>query len=144
LALGVGVRKAVVVIISELKDLAVMLKSVRYRACACGLLGSALLSGCGAPPPAVSTAALSSQLSAATPAGKPAFTLDTPVNRIAADPNGKAILDRDVPGLMASKEYPLFDDMSLSQIAIMSGGKLTKVKLNLVQSDLVEMSDASP
>jgi hypothetical protein len=118
-----------------MKDLAGMLKSVRYRACACGLLGSALLSGCGAPPPAVSAAA---------PAGKPAFTLDTPVSRIAADRNGKAILDRDLPGLMASKEYPLFDDMSLSQIAIMSGGKLTKVKLNLVQTDLVEMSDASP
>jgi hypothetical protein len=112
-----------------------MLKSVRYGAYACGLLGSALLSGCGSPPAAVSAVA---------PAGKPAFTLDTPVNRIAADPNGKAILDRDVPGLMASKEYPLFDDMSLSQIAIMSGGKLTKVKLNLVQTDLVEMSDASP
>jgi len=117
-----------------------MLKSARSRAVAYSLLGPALLSGCGSPPHAATAA----NASPAAP-GKPAcaFTLDTPVDRIAATPNGKAILERDVPGLMASKEYPLFDDMSLSQIALMSGGRLSKDKLNLVQSDL-QLSDLSP
>jgi hypothetical protein len=117
-----------------------MLRSARYHAVAYSLLGPALLSGCGAPPHAATV----SRAAPAAP-GKPpcVFTLDTPVDRIAANPNGKAILEKDVPGLMASKEYPLFDDMSLSQIAIMSGGRLSKDKLSLVQSDL-QVSDLSP
>jgi hypothetical protein len=117
-----------------------MLKSARYRVVAYSFLAPAFLAGCGSVPhSAVATNAIGSA------PGKPpcAFNLDTPVDRIAADPNGKAVLERDVPGLMASKEYPLFDDMSLSQIAIMSGGRLSKDKLSLVQSDL-QVSDLSP
>ena len=87
--------------------------------------------------------------SGASPQGAPApakslYTLDTPVDRIAADPRGKAVLLRDVPGLMASKNYPMFDDMSLSQIAFLSGGRLSKTKLALVQSDLTQISGAPP
>lgn len=80
----------------------------------------------------------------ARPAAPRIFTLDTPVYRIAADPQGKAVLDRDIPGLMANKNYPLFDDMSLSQIALVSGGRLTKSKLDLVKSDLVQISYLPP
>jgi hypothetical protein len=66
----------------------------------------------------------------------PPFSLNTPVKTIAADEHGKAVLNRDVPGLMASQSYILFDDMSLAQIATVSGGQLTKAKLDLVQADL--------
>jgi hypothetical protein len=113
-----------------------MLKKARYGAVACTLLAPALLSACGAPQPA--TTANSQAL-------KPprVFTLDTPVERIAADPDGKAILERDIPGVMASKEYPMFDDMSLTQIALMSGGRLSQSKLDLVQTDLVQLSSLS-
>ncbi len=116
-----------------------MLKSVRYRAVAYSLMGPALLAGCGAAPHAVTASNTGAP-------GKPPcnFTLDTPVSKIAADPNGKAVLEKDIPGVMASREYPLFDDMSLSQIAIMSGGRLTKTKLDLVQTDLVQLSDSAP
>jgi hypothetical protein len=69
-----------------------------------------------------------------------AFTLDTPVERIAADGRGKAVLDRDLPGLMSSSQYILFDDMSLSQIATLSSGQLTKTKLDLVEADLSHIS----
>ncbi len=72
------------------------------------------------------------------------FTLDTPVDHIVADPRGKAVLDRDVPGLMADKHYPLFEDMSLSEIAMFSHGRLTKSKLDLVKSDLIEISYLTP
>jgi len=45
---------------------------------------------------------------------------------------------------MASRSYVLFDDMSLTQIATVSGGRLTKTKLALVQTDLSQLSDAPP
>jgi hypothetical protein len=77
-------------------------------------------------------------------APRPNFSLDTPVDVIAANPKGKAVLDHDIPGLMASRSYVLFDDMSLTQIATVSGGRLTKTKLALVQTDLSQLSDAPP
>lgn len=102
-----------------------MFPPFRYAAMACGL---ASLAGC-----------------AHTPARGPAiFTLDTPVDRIAADERGKAVLDRDLPGLMASRSYALFDDMSLSQIATLSGGRLTQTKLDRVQADLSQLSNPPP
>jgi hypothetical protein len=71
----------------------------------------------------------------------PVYSLNTPLSHIAADKRGKAILERDLPDLMASHSYPLFDSMSLSQIAVMSGGRLTQSKLNLVKADLAQLSN---
>ncbi len=90
------------------------------------LTGIAFLPGCAEQPPRVA---------AAQPMAV-RFSLDTPVSRIAADPRGKAVLTRDVPGLMASRSYPLFEDMSLMQIASFSGGRLPQSKLDQVQADL--------
>ncbi len=112
-----------------------MFKPLRYSVIAFAALGPALLVGCGAQKPPAATA--SSSL-AAVPG--PTFSLDTPVEHIAADPRGKAILNHDVPGLMASPSYLLFDDMSLSQIATVSGGRLTKAKLDVVQADLSQLA----
>jgi hypothetical protein len=67
------------------------------------------------------------------------FSLDTPVEKIAADPGGRAVLKRDVPGLMASPSYMLFSGMSLSQIATLSGGRLSKTKLEQVEADLAQL-----
>jgi hypothetical protein len=75
---------------------------------------------------------------------RPIFSVDTPVEIIAADQRGKLILDRDVPGLMASRSYILFDDMSLSQIATVSGGRLTKAKLDRVNADLSQIDGSVP
>jgi len=107
----------------------------------CGAMGFLALSvlalpGCAqrpAPGPAMPEAV------AARPRA-PVFSLDTPVERIAADRRGKAILERDLPGLMASRSYLLFDDMSLSEIATLSSGQLTQTKLNLVEADLSQLS----
>lgn len=104
------------------------------------------------PAPPVAAAPAVTAMAVTAPAPKPAsspakphvFTLNTPVERIAADPRGKAVLDRDVPGLMANKNYPMFDEMSLSEIAIVSGGRLTRSKLALVKSDLIEISYLPP
>jgi len=69
-----------------------------------------------------------------------AFTLQTPIDQIAADPRGKAILERDLPGMLASPRYPLFSDMSLSQLAPLSDGRLTDAKLSQVEEDLAGLS----
>ncbi len=88
----------------------------------------------------VCLAGCSAQKPVARAAPVPAFSLNTPVDVIAADQAGKAVLERDIPGLMASQSYMLFEDMSLSQIATVSGGRLTTTKLALVQADLSKLS----
>lgn len=114
-----------------------MFKPFRYGAMAFAVLSPAFLLGCSAQKPGADTA---SNDQAVAPG--PTYSLDTPVDHIAADPRGKAVLDHDVPGLMASQSYILFEDMSLSQIATVSGGRLTKAKLDLVQADLSQLSMA--
>lgn len=68
------------------------------------------------------------------------FTVDTPLQIIAANPKGKAILDADVPGVMSSPKYPMIEDMSLAQIAIFANGKIPKEKLDQVQADLDQLA----
>lgn len=71
---------------------------------------------------------------------KTAFSITTPIDRIAADQRGKAVLDRDVPGVMSNSHYELYSCMSLSQLASLSGGKLSQDKLSHVNQDLAELS----
>jgi len=99
------------------------------------LAGIALVSGCSQE----KAASLAPRQVGASSALVEHFSLDTPVDKIAANPNGKAVLTRDMPGLMSSPSYVLFSDMSLSQIASLSGGRLTKTKLNQVEADLAQM-----
>ncbi len=106
-----------------------MLKIFRRAPATVAGFGFACLAGCHAAPQA--------SLPSSTLVHPPArFTLDTPVEKIAADPAGSAILHRDVPGLMASSSYIMIEDMSLSQIASISNGRLTQAKLNVLQADL--------
>ena len=90
------------------------------------LAGSVLLLGCAAPRPPT------------TPGS--GFTIGTPLDVIAADPRGKAVLVQDVPGVISNPKYPLFEDMSLAQIASISGGRISQTKLNKVQADLDELA----
>jgi hypothetical protein len=109
-------------------------RSFRRGSLALVVLGPTILLGCSSGKPVTARAP---QGAAARPT---AYSLDTPLDRIAADKRGKAILDRDLPGLMTSRSYVLFDDMSLTQIAMMSGGRLNQTKLNLVEADLAQLS----
>jgi hypothetical protein len=113
-----------------------MAKMVRYGALGCLALGVLALPGCAerlAPDPAMAAAVAAKPRAAV-------FSLDTPVERIAADRRGKAVLERDLPGLMASRSYLLFDDMSLSEIATLSSGQLTQTKLDVVEADLSRLA----
>src|SRR5271168_5194542 len=102
-----------------------MFKLLRSSLITFTVLSVAFLFGCSAQQPA--TGGTSNRIA---PVHDPAFSLDTPLNHIAADQRGKAILEHDIPDLMASPSYGLFDDMSLSQIATVSGGQLTKTELD--------------
>ncbi len=68
------------------------------------------------------------------PAG--AFTLDTPIEQIAANPAGKAVLDKDLPGLLSHPAYEQFKSMSLSEVEPMSQGALTDDMLAKTAKDL--------
>lgn len=78
---------------------------------------------------------------AATPTGTAAassakFTLDTPIETIAADPKGKAVLDTDLQNITAHPMYDQFKQMSLAQVQPMSQGALTDAALAKVKVDL--------
>jgi hypothetical protein len=109
-----------------------MLCEPRHSASAFVILGCLIMAGCSVRTP----------VTAGTRDTR--FSLNTPLEKIAADRSGKAILIRDIPGLMTSSNYELVDDMSLSQIATVSGGQISAAKLNLVQNDLAKLSQSKP
>lgn len=117
-----------------------MAKAFRYDAIGVLLLGLVSVQGCSLDR-AANTAMPS--VDAAKPP-TPVFSLNTPVNKIAADPRGKAILERDVPGLLSNRNYMLINDMSLSQIASVSCGRLTATRLDQVEADLTQLSQRPP
>ena len=67
---------------------------------------------------------------------RPIYTLQTPVEIIAADPAAAAILNRDLPGLLTSPSYAMFKTMSLKQMQEASGGDLSVVDINRALVDL--------
>ena len=60
----------------------------------------------------------------------------TPIETIAANPAGKAVLDKDLPGLTTHEAYDQFKGMTLVQVAPMSQGAITPEALKTVQADL--------
>ncbi|MDD2704879.1 MAG: hypothetical protein PHU07_06050 [Acidocella sp.] len=99
-------------------------------------MSAAFLTGCAAQG---SKVAVAQPDNTAHAAGR-SFSLDTPVSKIAADQGGKAVLERDVPGLMSSSSYILLEGMSLAQIAPLSGGRISRTKLDQVQADLAKLA----
>lgn len=64
------------------------------------------------------------------------FTLDTPIEKIVADPAGKSVLDAAIPGITAHQHYDMFKAMSLKQLQPMSGGMLTDETLKKAEASL--------
>ncbi len=72
------------------------------------------------------------------------YTLDTPIEQIAAAPQGAAILHKDIPGLLENSSYPMFKSMSLKLVASLSGGRLDAQTLAETQADLARLSPTAP
>ena len=93
---------------------------------------------------AIVTAAFSTTPTQAQPAAAPAahkarFTVDTPIADLMANPGAKVVVEKVTPGLEENPHYFLFKMMSLRQIAPMSEGKLTDVKLVQVDQMLAKV-----
>jgi hypothetical protein len=112
-----------------------MFRTLGYSITALAALGSALLLGCAGQKPAAEAAPKN-----LTTAPRSTLSFDTPVEQIAADPRGKVILNDDIPGLLANPNYFMIENMNLSQIAAMSGGRITKAQLDLVRANLSHLS----
>ncbi len=89
-----------------------------------------------APPPPEPAAAPAPVAAAPAPVDNPVYTQDTPVEKIAADPQAKAILDRDIPGMLSDIRYPLFKGMSLKAMSQASDGDLSQETVNKTVADL--------
>ena len=93
-----------------------------------------------APASPASPAAAPAATADAAPAGK--FTLDTPVETIAADPAGKAVLAADFPEMLSHPAYDQFKALSLNALQPLAQGAITdammaKAKAESDSADLV-------
>lgn len=86
-----------------------------------------------APAPAPATPAATMP---ATPAAASRLNLDTPIETVVADADGKKVLDADLPGLTTNDKYDMFKSMSLNQVAGFAPDKLTPERLGKVATDL--------
>ena|SRR5579859_7366570 len=64
------------------------------------------------------------------------FTLDTPIEQLAAAKETASVLRKDIPGLLEDKHYPMFKSMSLRVIAALSNGEISSQKLAQTEADL--------
>lgn len=97
------------------------------------LISSAAAFAQTAPTPAPAATVPAATASTATAAR---FTLDTPIETIAADAAAKAVLDADLPGVTTNEHFDMFKSMSLHQLQPMAGGRLTDEALARVARDL--------
>lgn len=72
----------------------------------------------------------------AAPAAATRLNLDTPIETVVADVDGKKVLDADLPGLTTNDKYDMFKSMSLNQVAGFAPDKLTPERLAKVGTDL--------
>ncbi|WP_296615798.1 hypothetical protein [Sphingomonas sp.] len=101
------------------------------------LPGTAMAQTAVMPAPAPAPVPAPGQGGAAAPATASAkFTLDTPIQDIVADTQGKAVLDKNLPGLVDLPQYEMFKGLSLKQVQPYSNGKLTDELLAKTATDL--------
>ena len=71
-----------------------------------------------------------------TASAAPAYSRDTPVEKLASDPAAVAVLNKDLPGLLTAPEFAIFKSMSLKQLQRASGGDLSEVDVAKAEADL--------
>ena len=67
------------------------------------------------------------------------FSLDTPIEAIAADPAGKAVLEAVFPDMLAHPEYPNFRSMSLNQVQPLAQGAITDEQMARAKAELAKV-----
>ena len=79
--------------------------------------------------------------SPAIPAAAPAvatsrLNIDMPIEALAADPAGKAVLDANFPGMTTHAMYDQFKSMTLTQVQPMSNGNIKDEAVAKAKADL--------
>jgi hypothetical protein len=69
-----------------------------------------------------------------------ALTIDSKMGELLANPKGKAVLERHMPGISANPQMAMAKGMSLKMLAPMSGGRITAPMLKAVEEDLKKIS----
>ena len=65
-----------------------------------------------------------------------AYSEETPIEVLAADPAAAAVLNKDLPGLLSDAQYHMFKGMSLKTLQQVSGGDLSKADVSKTVADL--------
>lgn len=65
-----------------------------------------------------------------------AFSIDSTLGDILADENGKAVLEKHLPGVSSMPGLDMAKGMSLKALAPFSQGRLTEDVLNAINEDL--------
>ena len=71
------------------------------------------------------------------------FTLDTPIEQLAANSAAAAVLHQDIPGLLEDDSYSMFKSMSLRQVGALSNGQLSSQTLTQTAADLWQIAPAT-
>ena len=74
-------------------------------------------------------------MAASAPAA-PALTIDSSIKYLLADPETAAILEKHLPGVAEHPARAQFEDMSLPEVAPMSGGAVTDEIIAAIDADL--------
>ena len=70
-------------------------------------------------------------------------TVDWPYGKLMADPNSKAVLAHDIPGVVAYEHQDQIQGMTIRQIAHFHQSGIDSAKLDLIQADLAAGRPAS-
>ncbi|HEX2759275.1 MAG TPA: hypothetical protein VHM27_02130 [Rhizomicrobium sp.] len=103
------------------------------KQCCAGLLLLTLPAAAEDAPAGTTTTA---SLPANTIAAAPAYSRDTPMEKLASDPAAVAVLNKDLPGLLTAPAFAIFKSMSLKQLQRASGGDLSEVDVAKAEADL--------
>ena len=101
-----------------------------------GLGSAATLAQNSTAPAAPAPAATPASAATTAPAAPVAFSLDTPVEALMADPRAKAVLDARLPTLATHPAYNMIKAMNLRQVQPHSQGLITDEILTAIAADL--------
>lgn len=65
-----------------------------------------------------------------------ALSIESKLGDILANPQGKAVLEKHLPGISTNPQMAMGKGMSLKVIAPMAGGKITPAMLKAIDEDL--------
>ena len=65
-----------------------------------------------------------------------AFSVESKIGDLLANPGAKAVLDKHLPGFSTNPQMAMAKGMSLKMVAPMSGGKITPAILKAVDEEL--------